>query len=67
MQNKILHFGKSGLPQGRKQRDPRRCGLRCITNPNCLSLINNRAGGNAPVIAQKIAERLHPEKQQRLL
>ena len=29
-------------------------------------LINNRAGGNAPLIAQKIAGRLHKEKQQRL-
>ena len=29
-------------------------------------IINNRAGGNAPLIAQKIAERLHSEKQQRL-
>jgi hypothetical protein len=29
-------------------------------------IINNRAGGNAPLIAQKIADRLHPEKQQRL-
>ena len=30
-------------------------------------IINNRAGGNAPLIAQKIADRLHSEKQQRLL
>jgi len=29
-------------------------------------IINNRAGGNAPLIAQKIAGRLHKEKQQRL-
>ena len=29
-------------------------------------IINNRAGGNAPLIAQKIADRLHPEKQQQL-
>jgi hypothetical protein len=29
-------------------------------------IINNRAGGNAPLIAQKIADRLHSEKQQRL-
>jgi len=29
-------------------------------------IINNRAGGNAPQIAQKIADRFHPEKQQRL-
>ena len=29
-------------------------------------IINNRAGGNAPLIAEKIAERLHKEKQQRL-
>ena len=29
-------------------------------------IINNRAGGNAPLIAQKIADRLHKEKQQRL-
>jgi uncharacterized protein YecE (DUF72 family) len=29
-------------------------------------IINNRAGGNAPLIAQKIADRLHLEKQQRL-
>jgi len=30
-------------------------------------IINNRAGGNAPLIAQKIADRPHSEKQQRLL
>ena len=30
-------------------------------------IINNRAGGNAPLIAEKIAERLQKEKQQRLL
>ena len=30
-------------------------------------IINNRAGGNAPLIAQKIADRLHKERQQRLL
>jgi len=29
-------------------------------------IINNRADGNAPLIAQKIAGRLHKEKQQRL-
>ena len=29
-------------------------------------IINNRAGGNAPLIAQKIADRLHKEKQQSL-
>ena len=29
-------------------------------------IINNRAGGNAPLIAEKIVERLHKEKQQRL-
>ena len=29
-------------------------------------IINNRANGNAPLIAQKIADRLHLEKQQRL-
>jgi len=29
-------------------------------------IINNRAGGNAPLIAEKIADRLHNEKQQRL-
>jgi uncharacterized protein YecE (DUF72 family) len=29
-------------------------------------IINNRAGGNAPLIAQKIADRFHLEKQQRL-
>jgi len=29
-------------------------------------IINNRAGGNAPLIAQKITDRLHLEKQQRL-
>ena len=29
-------------------------------------IINNRDGGNAPLIAQKIADRLHSEKQQRL-
>jgi len=27
-------------------------------------IVNNRAGGNAPLIAQKIAERLHKENQQ---
>ena len=30
-------------------------------------IINNRAGGNAPLIAQTIAERLLKQKQQRLL
>ena len=30
-------------------------------------IINNRAGTNAPLIAQKIAGRLHTERQQRLL
>jgi uncharacterized protein YecE (DUF72 family) len=30
-------------------------------------IINNRAGGNAPLIAQKIADRVHSEKPQRLL
>jgi hypothetical protein len=29
-------------------------------------IINNRAGGNAPLIAQKITGRLHSEKQQGL-
>ena len=29
-------------------------------------IINNRAGGNAPLIAQKIADRLHSQKQQRI-
>ena len=29
-------------------------------------IINNRTGGNAPLIAEKIADRLHKEKQQRL-
>ena len=29
-------------------------------------IINNRAGGNAPLIAQKIADRLHSQKQQSL-
>ena len=29
-------------------------------------IINNHAGGNAPLIGQKIADRLHLEKQQRL-
>jgi uncharacterized protein YecE (DUF72 family) len=29
-------------------------------------IINNRAGGNAPLIAQKIAERLQKERQQGL-
>ena len=29
-------------------------------------IINNRAGGNAPLIAEKIADRLHKEKQQGL-
>ena len=27
-------------------------------------IINNRAGGNAPLIAEKIANRLYSEKQQ---
>ena len=30
-------------------------------------IINNRAGGNAPLIAQKIAERLHSEKEESLI
>jgi hypothetical protein len=30
-------------------------------------IINNRAGGNAPLIVQKIADRIHAEKQQGLL
>ena len=30
-------------------------------------IINNRAGGNAPLIAEKIANRLHSQKQQGLL
>ena len=29
-------------------------------------IINNRAGGNAPLIAQKIADRLHSEKQRNI-
>jgi len=29
-------------------------------------IINSRPGGNAPLIAQKIADRFHSEKQQRL-
>ncbi len=29
-------------------------------------IINNRANGNAPPIAQKIADRLHKERQQKL-
>jgi phosphoheptose isomerase len=29
-------------------------------------IINNRAGGNAPLIAEKIVDRLHKEKQQML-
>jgi uncharacterized protein YecE (DUF72 family) len=29
-------------------------------------IINNRAGGNAPLIAQKVADRLYSEKQQRI-
>jgi hypothetical protein len=29
-------------------------------------IINNRAGGNAPLIAQKITERLHSEKEEGL-
>jgi hypothetical protein len=29
-------------------------------------IINNRAGGNVPLIAEKIADRLHSEKQQKL-
>ena len=30
-------------------------------------IINNRAGGNAPLVAQKIADKLHSEKQESLL
>jgi hypothetical protein len=30
-------------------------------------IINSRVGGNAPLIAGKIADRLHSEKPQRLL
>ena len=30
-------------------------------------IINNRAGGNPPLIAQKIADRFHSQKQQKLL
>jgi hypothetical protein len=30
-------------------------------------IINNRAGGNAPMIAQKIVDRFHSEKQRRLV
>ena len=30
-------------------------------------IINNRAGGSAPLIAQKVTDRLYSEKQQRLL
>jgi hypothetical protein len=29
-------------------------------------IINNRAGGNAPLMAQKLADRLHSGRQQRL-
>ena len=29
-------------------------------------IINNRAGGNAPLIAEKIVDRLHKEKQESL-
>jgi hypothetical protein len=29
-------------------------------------IINNRAGGNAPLIAQQIADRLHKKKQEGL-
>ena len=29
-------------------------------------IINNRASGNAPLIAQKIADRLHSERQQQV-
>ena len=29
-------------------------------------ITNNRAGGNAPIIAQMIANKLHSQKQQRL-
>jgi hypothetical protein len=29
-------------------------------------IINNRAGGNTPLIAQKISDRLHWQEQQRL-
>jgi hypothetical protein len=30
-------------------------------------IVNNRPGGNAPLIAQMIANKLHGEKQERLL
>jgi hypothetical protein len=30
-------------------------------------IINNRAGGSAPLIVQKVTDRLYSEKQQRLL
>jgi hypothetical protein len=30
-------------------------------------IITNRAGGNAPLIGEKLADRLHSEKPQRLL
>ena len=30
-------------------------------------ILNNRAGGNAPLIARQIADRLYKERQQRLL
>ena len=30
-------------------------------------IVNNRAGGNAPMIAQMIASKLHREKQPRML
>ena len=30
-------------------------------------IINNRAGGNAPLIAQKMADKLESQKQQRLV
>jgi hypothetical protein len=35
--------------------------------PQVYLISNNRAGGNAPLIAGKIADRLHSEKPQRLL
>ncbi len=30
-------------------------------------IINNRAGGNAPLIAEKIVDRLHSEKRQKVI
>jgi hypothetical protein len=47
--------------------DPAKIGNEAIKDKVQVNLIiNNWAGGNAPQIAQKIADRLHKEKEQSL-